>query len=249
MKVTLQLITTALAVSVAAHPQNGRGGGKPSSTSTAAAASSTTAAPGRGAMSSLPFLPTWLFRDSNANKCISTYNNCLITNSSNQSACASNYAACIKGGSSSTGSATSAQTATTTVSSAGGPPTRTFSRPSVSGLAQWWRNEQAIRRCNYAYYVCRRKSGSTQTSCASDRTACISSASATGSATAVPTSVPTSIPTSAATTTATGSAVTSSAASSSATVVPAGTGTANADAPLNSDDPSFDDENYDADTA
>ncbi|KAF5636666.1 uncharacterized protein FTJAE_5861 [Fusarium tjaetaba] len=245
MKATLQLITAALAVSVAAHPQNGRGGGKPSSTTTAAAASSTTAAPGRGAMSSLPFLPTWLFRDSNANKCISTYNNCLITNSSNQSACASSYAACIKGGSSTTGSATSAQTATTTVSSAGGPPTRTFSRPSVSGLAQWWRNEQAIRRCNYAYYVCRRKSGSTQTSCASDRTACISSASAT----AVPTSVPTGIPTSAATTTATGSAATSSVASSSTTVVPAGTGTANADAPLNSDDPSFDDENYDADTA
>lgn len=243
MKVTLQLITTALAVSVAAHPQNGRGGGKPSSTTTAAAASSTTAAPGRGAMSSLPFLPTWLFRDSNANKCISTYNNCLITNSSNQSACASNYAACIKGGSSSTGSATSAQTATTTVSSAGGPPTRTFARPSVSGLAQWWKNEQSIRRCNYAYYVCRRKSGSTQTSCASDRTACIASASATGSATAVPTSVPTSIPTSAATTTATGSAATST------TNVAAGTGAADADAPLNSDDPSFDDENYDADTA
>ncbi|KAF5681744.1 hypothetical protein FDENT_7979 [Fusarium denticulatum] len=248
MKVTLQFITAALAVSVAAHPQNGRGGGKPSSTTTAAAASSTTAAPGRGAMSSLPFLPTWLFRDSNANKCISTYNNCLITNSSNQSACASNYAACIKGGSSSTGSATSAQTATTTVSS-GGPPTRTFSRPSVSGLAQWWRNEQAIRRCNYAYYVCRRKSGSTQTSCASDRTACISSASATGSATAVPTSAPTSIPTSAATTTATGSVATSSAASSSTTAVAAGTGAADANAPLNSDDPSFDDENYDADTA
>ncbi|KAG7003339.1 hypothetical protein FocnCong_v000352 [Fusarium oxysporum f. sp. conglutinans] len=154
MKVTLQLITASLAVSVAAHPQNGPGGRKPSSTTTAAAASSTTAAPGRGAMSSLPFLPTWLFRDSNANKCISTYNNCLITNSSNQSACASNYAACIKGGSSTTGSATSAQTATTTVSSAGGPPTRTFSRPSVSGLAQWWRNEQSIRRCNYAYYNC-----------------------------------------------------------------------------------------------
>ncbi|KAF4473547.1 hypothetical protein FAGAP_13010 [Fusarium agapanthi] len=249
MKVTLQLITAALAVSVAAHPQNGRGGGKPSSTTTAATASSTTAAPGRGAMSSLPFLPTWLFRDSNANKCISTYNNCLITNSSNQSACASNYAACIKGGSSSTGSATSAQTATTTVSSAGGPPTRTFSRPSVSGLAQWWRNEQDIRRCNYAYYVCRRKSGSTQTSCASDRTACISSASATGSVTAVPTSIPTSIPTSAATTTATGSAATSSAASSSTTVVAAVSGTAGANAPLNSDDPSFDDENYDADTA
>ncbi|KAF9768213.1 hypothetical protein IL306_014508 [Fusarium sp. DS 682] len=204
MKVTLQIVTAALAASVAAHPQNGVK--KPSSTTTAAAASSTTAAPGRGAMSSLPFLPTWLFRDSNANKCISTYNNCLITNSSNQSSCASNYAACIKGGSSTTGSATSAQTATSTVSSAGGPPTRTFSRPSASGLAAWWRNEQSIRRCNYAYYVCRRKSGSTQSSCAADRTACLSSAKATGSAT-------------------------------------------DADAPLNSDDPSFDDDNYDADNA
>lgn len=268
MKFSLPLVAT-LAASVTAHPQNGKKAGVTTTTTTG---TSITAVPtsAKGQMASLPFLPTWLFRDAgskgqgieNGLKCISTYNNCLVK-SSNVMDCASTYSSCITGGSSATGSttisATSSATLTTksaplAVPSATGAPTRTFARPqipSVSGLTKWWKHEQGVRKCNYAYYTCRRAKDSNQDSCRSDRTACIAaantSASASLSSTAVVTSVPTNTATTIATTATSVVATSATDSSSSATTVVAATAVADADAPLNSDDASFDDDSFDAD--
>ncbi|WZH45428.1 uncharacterized protein QYS62_006485 [Fusarium acuminatum] len=269
MKFSLPLVA-GLAASVAAHPQNGK---------KASVTTSTTAVPtsAKGQMPSLPFLPTWLFRDAgnkgqgqgieNGLKCISTYNNCLVK-STNVVDCASAYGSCVKSGSSATGSttisATSSATLTTksaalAIPSVTGAPTRTFARPqipSVSGLAKWWKHEQGVRKCNYAYYTCRRAKDSNQDSCRSDRTACIAAAKASASAsnTAAATSVPTTTATatattatSAITTSATDSASSATTAASSTTAVVAASVVADADAPLDSDDASFDDDSLDAD--
>lgn len=273
MKFSLPLVA-GLAASVAAHPQNGK---KAGATTTTTTGTSTTAVPtsAKGQMPSLPFLPSWLFRDAgnkgqgqgieNGLKCISTYNNCLVK-STNVVDCASAYGSCIKGGSttatgSTTISATGSATLTTkpailTIPSATGAPTRTFARPqipSVSGLAKWWKHEQGVRKCNYTYYTCRRAKDSSQDSCRSDRTACIAAAKASASAsnTATATSVPTTTATAATsvtTTSATDSASSATVTASSTTVVVAASAAADADAPLDSDDASFDDDSPDGDS-
>ncbi|KIL86034.1 hypothetical protein FAVG1_11004 [Fusarium avenaceum] len=271
MKFSLPLVA-GLAASVAAHPQNGKKAGVTTTTTTG---TSTTAVPtsAKGSMPSLPFLPTWLFRDAgnrgqgqgieNGLKCISTYNNCLVK-STNVVDCASAYGSCIKGGSSATGSttisATGSATLTTkpailTIPSATGAPTRTFARPqipSVSGLAKWWKHEQGVRKCNYTYYTCRRAKDSNQDSCRSDRTACIAaakaSASASASNTAAATTATATTATSVIATSATDSASSATTTASSTTAVVAVSAAVDADAPLDSDDPSFDDDSPDGDS-
>ncbi|CEI61882.1 hypothetical protein FVEN_g2938 [Fusarium venenatum] len=244
MKVSIQIVTVALAASAAAHPQNGKKG--PPSSTTSGSATSSTAAPSKGSMSNLPFMPTWFFRDSSQNKCISAYNACLIAKSSDQSPCASDYTSCIK---------TAASSGAPSGAPSSGPPTSTKPPPSATGsmtasrttgrpqlptsLRQWWGQEQGRRRCRYEHYTCIRDKSSDKADCDDKRASCFASAK-----TVTATTGPTSIPTRSATTTGTGStATTSSTNVADAGVAPTGTG-----APLNADDPSFDDDDSDDST-
>ncbi|RGP71000.1 hypothetical protein FSPOR_3688 [Fusarium sporotrichioides] len=229
MKVSIQLVTVALAASAAAHPQNGRKG--PPSSTTSGSATSSTAAPSKGSMYNLPFMPTWFFRDSSQNKCIGSFNACLISKSNDQSSCASDYASCIKSAASSaapsSGSVTSTKPPPPPPSATGSlTGSRTMSQPPLptGGLRQWWGQEQSRRRCRYEHYTCIKDKSNTKSDCDDKRASCFSSAK-----TAIATTGPTSIPT----------------GTSSTTVVdaPAATG---ADTPLSSDDPSFDDDSDDS---
>ncbi|GKU05646.1 unnamed protein product [Fusarium langsethiae] len=238
MKVSIQLVTVALVASAAAHPHNGRKG--PPSSTTSGGATSSTAAPSKGSMYNLPFMPTWFFRDSSQNKCIGSYNACLISKSNDQSSCASDYASCIKSAASSaapsSGSVTSTKPPPPPPSATGSlTGSRTMSRPPLptGGLRQWWGQEQSRRRCRYEHYTCIKDKSSTKSDCDDKRASCFSSAK-TATAITGPTSIPTGPPTGSV-------SLTSAAATSSTTVVdaPAATG---ADTPLSSDDFSFDDD-------
>jgi len=238
MKVSIQFVTVALAASAAAHPQNGRKG--PPSSTTSGSATSSTAAPSKGSMYNLPFLPTWFFRDSSQNKCIGTYNACLIAKSSDQSSCASDYASCIKTAASSRAPSGVSATFTKPPPSATGSLTasRVTGRPQLpTSLRQWWGQEQGRRRCRYEHYTCIRDKSNDKANCDDKRASCFSSAK-----TATATTGPSSIPTGSATTTGTGSATTTS----STTVVDASGAPTGTDAPISDDDPSFDDDSDDS---
>ncbi|OBS24677.1 hypothetical protein FPOA_05217 [Fusarium poae] len=242
MKVSVQFVTVALAASAAAHPQNGRKG--PPSSTTSGSATSSTAVPSKGSMYNLPFMPTWFFRDSSQNKCIGAYNACLIAKSSDQSSCASDYASCIKTAASSGAPSGVSATSTKPPPSATGSTTasRTTGRPQLpTSLRQWWGQEQGRRRCRYEHYTCIRDKSNDKADCDDKRASCFASIK-TVTATTGPTSIPTRSAATATTTTGTSSA----AVTSSTTVVDAGAAPTATDAPLNADDPSFDDDSDDS---
>ncbi|KAF0638643.1 hypothetical protein NXS19_006536 [Fusarium pseudograminearum] len=243
MKVSIQLVTVALAASAAAHPQNGR---KPApSSTTAGSATSSSAVPSKGSMYNLPFMPTWFFRDSSQNKCISTYNACLISKSSDQSPCASDYATCIKSAASASpsgGSATSSKPPPPPSATGSKTASGTMSRPPrPTSLKQWWGQEQGRRKCRYDHWICIRNKSNDKADCDDKRASCFASAK-----TATATTGPTSILTGSATTTGTGSTSAAAAATSSTTVADAVAATASTDASLSPDDPSFDDDSDDS---
>lgn len=240
MKVSIQLLTAALAASAAAHPQDPR---KPGSTTlkTTASGTSTTAAPSRAAISSLPFLQNWFF--SSQNKCTTSLNACLDSKSqSDQASCLTDYQACLKSGSSSAPSAP-ASTATGTKSALSVPSgTKSLSRPPLPTGSQraWWGKEQSSRKCRYDHYMCLREKPSNSAACDDKKTSCLSSAK-TASATATATATgSTTVAPNTATTTATGSTSADASTATSSTTVPDAP-PADIDAPLAFDDPSFDD--------
>ncbi|KAL4731962.1 hypothetical protein ACLX1H_000961 [Fusarium chlamydosporum] len=239
MKVSYELITAVLAASVVAHPQNSK---KPSSTTTSVSATSSSAVPSKGVMGSVPFMPTWLFRDSPETKCINTWRNCSSSKSSDQMACASDLAACVKANvSSAISSATSTKSATsTTVSLTASSTVARIGKPS--GLLAWWSQEQSRRHCRFDHYTCIKDKSKDKSTCDDVRSSCLDSAkSAAATATATSATGSNSIARSSATTTGTDSTSTASATASSSSSVPEATGTA----ALSEDDPAFNDDNSD----
>lgn len=181
---SLQLLTIALAATVAARPggPGGKPGPNPPSRSTTTIATTTTAAvttttkPPQPSSPSSKFFPFWPFRggpSNNNKKCWSSFKDCRQSSGSGSGTCVSTYAACI---------GTQANTrmpATSVTSAPGGGPSFI---PPLSHTKYHGR----VRKCNEAYWACRAQSGSQQSSCISDLSTCLANIGGPATSTGVP---------------------------------------------------------------
>ncbi|KAM0429648.1 hypothetical protein ACHAPT_006253 [Fusarium lateritium] len=198
MIVSLQLITIALAATVAARPPNDWGNGKkttstvPSKSTTSSAAASTTAAPTNPPQPQSPsskFFPFWPFRGFN-NKCFDDFKDCRRNAESSPGSCASTYAACI-------GTRASSRMPVTSVTSApGSMPTFRLPHPLLPPLSHIGKHHGRVRKCNEAYWACRNQASSSQSSCYSDLGTCLASIGASSTSAGVPSSTSTASSTS-----------------------------------------------------
>ncbi|RMJ10085.1 hypothetical protein CDV36_010276 [Fusarium kuroshium] len=185
---SVQLLTIALAATVAARPgdwdKNRKPGPNPPSrstttttavTTTTRAAITTTTNPPQPSSPSSKFFPFWPFRGPN-NKCWSDFKDCRRNPDSGSGACVSSYAACI-------GTRASSRMPATSVTSApGGMPTFSLPHP-ISHLGK---HHGRVRKCNEAYWACRAQSGAKQSNCTSDLSTCLANIGSSATSTGVP---------------------------------------------------------------
>lgn len=189
---SLQLLTLALAATVAARPGDWDKGRKPgpnqpsrssgtTTTTTAAAATTTTAVPTNPPSSpASKFFPFWPFRGPNSNKCWSDFKDCRRNPSSGSGTCVSSYAACI-------GTRASSRMPATSVTSApGSMPTFNLPHPLLPPLSHIGKHHGRVRKCNEAYWACRSQSGGKQSNCYSDLSTCLSNIGSSATSTGVP---------------------------------------------------------------
>ncbi|KAI8713445.1 hypothetical protein NCS52_01289200 [Fusarium sp. LHS14.1] len=208
---SFQVLTVALAATVAARPgdfdKGRKPGPNPPSRSTTMAkttkvVATTTTNPPQASSAGAKFFP-FPFRgpNKNNNKCWSDFKDCRRNSDSASGACVSTYAGCI-------GTQPPSRMPATSVTSAPGGMPSSQSRP-LPPFSHIGKHHGGVRKCNQAYWACLGQSSGQQSSCFSDLSTCLAnigaSVTSTGSATASATASATGTSVVAANPTATGS--------------------------------------------